>query len=274
MRCINDDIGPCKRRCLESDQNGRGFFDRISSIFKKGKAFGSKLIDAASGETGTAIQNVVLGATNKNPLWRPGFAGENHAILQTDYGLTKGSYIGPGTNLDARLRRGDVGITPVDAAAKRHDLRYTLAQNVGDIRRADVQMLKEVAKSSDRPFNKALGNIGIGGKIALETGGFASPEDFTTFGGVTDPQKRAMYEKALKQAGGSNPASRLRKKMLRQKALTGAAKKNTFRSGNYEALGGGQPGGANILNLLSEQLSKLLLPLAKKHIKGMFAKAR
>ena len=197
-----------------TEQNGSGCLDKIRSLFSKGREIASKVVDAATSETGTAIQNAVFGA-QANPLFKPGFPGEKHAVLQTPYGFTKAEYMGPGTNIDARLARGDGGITSADKASKRHDLRYALAHNIADIRRADVQMLTEVAKSNDTPFNKSLANVGIGGKIALETGGFAKPSDFTTFGGLTDTVKRARYEAALKQAGGSKPPShRLKMKLI------------------------------------------------------------
>lgn len=271
----------CYKRChhrpdlMMREQMGSGFFDRIKDLFSGAKKIASKVLDAASSDTGTAIQNAVLERTNKNPLWRPGFPGEKHAVLQTDYGMTKASWMGPGTNIDARLARGDGGITPADQASKRHDLRYALAKNVGDIRKADVAMLREVAASNDRPFNKALGNVGIGGKIALETGGFAKPEDFTTFGGLTDPVKRAKYEAALKQAGGNikRPGYLLRKKLINQvgrtkKINTKSANANINRASNIEM------GGEGLLGDLSEKLGHLLLPMVKRYIMSGYANHR
>jgi hypothetical protein len=265
----------CRKKCDHTrpdiihshryDQGGEGFVDSLKNLFNGAKRIATKVVDAATSETGTAIQNAVLSQTNKNPLWKPGFPGEKHAILQTDYGLTKGSWIGPGTNIDARLARGDQGITPVDQASKRHDLRYSLAKDVSDIRKADVAMLREVAASNDRPFNKALGNIGIGGKIALESGGFAKPEDFTTFGGLTDPVKRAKYEAALKQAGGKKvkpPGHKLKNKLIKQVAA-GKLKptaKNTNRASNMEGEGIITDG----LEYLSSKAGHALLPLVKK----------
>jgi hypothetical protein len=173
--------------------------------------------------------------------------------------MTKAQYMGPGTNLDARLARGDEGITPADKASKRHDLRYALAHNIGDIRRADVQMLKEVADSNDTTFNKSLANVGIGGKIALESGGFAKPEDFTTFGGLNDVVKRAKYEAALKQAGGSKaPSHRLKMKLIA----------NMRRQKKKEYEGSGVV--TDLMESLSSKGSKMLLPFLVKYFKSGF----
>ncbi len=56
-------------------------------------------------------------------------------------------YDGPGTHLETRVRRGDVGLTRNDAESEAHDLRYGLARSVGDVRAPDLKMLSVLKES-------------------------------------------------------------------------------------------------------------------------------
>lgn len=47
-------------------------------------------------------------------------------------------YCGPGTNLTARLQRGDPGINPLDAACKEHDIAYNEHEDLMERNRADI----------------------------------------------------------------------------------------------------------------------------------------
>ena len=77
------------------DQHGDGF---IGDMFRGARNLGRKA--ACPKET------------------RPLFAGENHAPCA--------NFSGPGTNVEARLRRGDKPSGPIDHAAMRHDISYKI----------------------------------------------------------------------------------------------------------------------------------------------------
>jgi hypothetical protein len=148
--------------------SGAGFVDTIRSIYDKGKTAGrflydhrGKIVDAYTGEVGTALRNMI---PDSDENARPGFPGEKHALLKLPNGKTGvGNYIGPGTNLMARLKRGDPPRTEVDKVAKAHDIRYALATKQSDIRRADNIMINKVKQigrvRGDAPRNIAQANL-------------------------------------------------------------------------------------------------------------------
>ena len=55
-------------------------------------------------------------------------------------------YMGPGTKLDKRLKRGDPGINRLDKIAKQQDIDYTHAKNLQDKWKADTKMIKAIDK--------------------------------------------------------------------------------------------------------------------------------
>lgn len=50
------------------------------------------------------------------------------------------NYCGPGTKLDKRLNRGDVGINPLDEACKSHDIAYAQNKSLETRHRADLEL--------------------------------------------------------------------------------------------------------------------------------------
>lgn len=150
------------------DMEGEGFKEIIQSIYNKGKEGinylfknKDKIVDAYSGEIGTAIKNAL---PDSDDTARPSFAGEKHGILTLKNGkYGTANYMGPGTNLIARLKRGDPPRTEVDKAAMAHDIRYSLAKNTDDIRKADNIMMNAVDRISrnrgDDPKNIAQARL-------------------------------------------------------------------------------------------------------------------
>jgi len=53
-------------------------------------------------------------------------------------------YMGPGTHLAKRLKRGDPGINRLDKIAKQHDIDYSHARNLQDKWKADTKMIKAI----------------------------------------------------------------------------------------------------------------------------------
>jgi hypothetical protein len=80
--------------------------------------------------------------------------------------------MGPGTQVIKRLNAGCGGKSVTDTISKAHDLRYSLAQNDNDTRRADEIMIRALQKArkdgTDNWFNISQGLYGIGSKVTLE----------------------------------------------------------------------------------------------------------
>ena len=55
-------------------------------------------------------------------------------------------YLGPGTKLKKRLKRGDPGINRLDKIAKQHDIDYSKAKNLQDKWKADTKMIESINK--------------------------------------------------------------------------------------------------------------------------------
>ena len=53
-------------------------------------------------------------------------------------------YMGPGTHLEKRLKRGDPGINRLDRIAKQHDIDYSHARNLQDKWKADDKMIRAI----------------------------------------------------------------------------------------------------------------------------------
>lgn len=84
---------------------------------------------------------------NRDPLSRQAFPHETHAVRlspQDPYRWSSYNYMGPGTHLMARLRRGDPPINSADAAAQEHDMIYYL------IPRLPLERQKEAEVWADR----------------------------------------------------------------------------------------------------------------------------
>jgi len=55
-------------------------------------------------------------------------------------------YMGPGTHLEKRLKRGDPGINRLDRVSKQHDINYRKARNLEDKHKADEKMIRSIDK--------------------------------------------------------------------------------------------------------------------------------
>ena len=53
-------------------------------------------------------------------------------------------YMGPGTHLAKRLKRGNRGINRLDKIAKQHDIDYSRAKNLQDKWKADTKMIQAI----------------------------------------------------------------------------------------------------------------------------------
>ena len=55
-------------------------------------------------------------------------------------------YLGPGTLLDKRLKRGDPGKNRLDRIPKQHDIDYSKAKSLQDKWKADDKMIKSISQ--------------------------------------------------------------------------------------------------------------------------------
>ena len=56
-------------------------------------------------------------------------------------------YMGPGTHLEKRLKRGNPGINRLDRIAKQHDIDYSRARTIQDKWKADDKMIRAIQPS-------------------------------------------------------------------------------------------------------------------------------
>ena len=63
----------------------------------------------------------------------------------------RANYLGPGTRLQQRLKRGDRGINRLDELAKIHDIDYSKAKSLKDKWKADDKMIRAI-KNTGRNF--------------------------------------------------------------------------------------------------------------------------
>ena len=62
-------------------------------------------------------------------------------------------YLGPGTHLQKRLKRGHPGINRLDRIAKQHDIDYSRAKTLRDKHAADRKMIKSIDRLGGRKTN-------------------------------------------------------------------------------------------------------------------------
>lgn len=126
-----------------------------------------------------------------NPKEPKLFESENHGVLWVPgRGFERANYMGPGTNVFARLQRGDKGKTPIDAISKLHDIDYTLASGTSKTeeeqtqkaREADNRMIsngwKAYQNGQENLFNLTEGAGLIKAKTWLEDWGLLSKTRF------------------------------------------------------------------------------------------------
>lgn len=119
------------------------------------------------------------------------FEGENHGVLWVPgKGFERANYMGPGTKVFERLKRGDNGKTPIDQISKLHDIDYTLASGTSQTaeeharkgREADDRMIRNgwraYQKGKEGTFNLTEGAGLIKAKTLLEDWGLLSKTQF------------------------------------------------------------------------------------------------
>ena len=127
--------------------------------------------------------------------------GETHGILQMpDGSYERAAYMGPGTNIVRRLKRGDKGKTAVDKIAKRHDLDYSLATTPQDVRDADNRMVSAVKavekRKGDQAWNLRQGKLMIPKILAEKVTGKTF---FNDLKGPRNEAEKNLFQNAIKR---------------------------------------------------------------------------
>ena len=203
---------------------------------------------------------------------RPSYPGERHALLKVPNGkMGIANYMGPGTHVIERLKRGDPPRTLSDKTAQRHDIDYTLASGAKDkatqnklIREADERMvskLKSIEKQGlDSKFNTLQGKKLIQAKMKAEDIGLLKKGSFGGDLKKLSPQENILLKskkEKLQMEGFGHPGGQLKKMMLKQ------ARREAKRGSGLRPSGGGlQPSGGALL--LAGQRG-----LTPKHMRGI-----
>ncbi len=214
---------------LGEEQEGQG----LKEVARKAVASLSSIptnIYTSSGAT--AVRNALGQFTHRNEKgWRPGYKGEFH--------VPGYSWCGPGTNIDARLARGDPGLTQLDRACKVHDLDYALAKTADHVRAADVKFMSNIGKAkTGKAGHKRIIKTVFKKKMRLEDRGKLSHGKFAYESKnkptTSDEALRAARDQTqagldvigegeggirqlIKRRGKKDPARKLRKKMKKYK---------------------------------------------------------
>lgn len=207
---------PIPPEYLPAELQGKGVVDTIV----KGINYVSNLFPASDKE-GTNIE-----------------AGEKHGVLILPNGkIGRANYMGPGTNLVKRLKRGDKPRTAMDELSRAHDIRYDLAKSQADIEEADkifIAAAKKIRKEKkDNILNTYVGQLPIQAKYYAEKKGLIKPsfEKIQTFDKADEDLMRATLKDAIAKGYGANQKISLKKKDL---LLEHTKLINILKSGNKE----------------------------------------
>jgi hypothetical protein len=148
-------------------------------------------------------------------------AGEKHGVLILPNGkIGRANYMGPGTNLIKRLKRGDKPRTEMDELSRAHDIRYDLAKSQADIEEADrifIKAAKKIRKEKkDYSLNTYVGQVPIQAKYYAEKHGLIKPMFKQSPEQTKEDEAlmRATLKDAIAKGYGANRTISLKKKDL------------------------------------------------------------
>ena len=214
---------------LMSQTSGRSLqtvTEKVDLVGQGGAGFGDIVRDV--------INRGANAIANSDETARPRSRGEAHLILKLPNGKNgMANFMGPGTEVIKRLKRGDPGRTASDTVAKRHDIDFALAQGssskkeqVKKIRAADNRMIASLQKinkaGTDARRNVQLGLRGIQAKTIAEDAGVFPKGSFSGSLRTISPEDRSVLESnrtKLSQEGFGDivlPGQELRDKLLRK----------------------------------------------------------
>lgn len=147
-----------------------GYLKRSNDMYQQFKDGVKNASDMYSGYNATMLKNMAS-HFDPNPLARSSFIGEKHIPILTDTGVSMANFCGPGTNLDERLERGDIGVDGpggIDEQCKKHDIAYLNAKTEKDILDADKKLLSDLDSARGNDLTKSVIKTAIKGKMLAE----------------------------------------------------------------------------------------------------------
>ena len=214
---------------LESDVD---FMKRVKSLMTKGqtvKNLATSALEVYNSPIGNALRNAI---PDSDSGARTGFTGETHMIMKLKNGKNGvANFMGPGTQVIERVKRGDPGRTPADSVAKMHDIQYSLAGNARNkadqlkqVRLADNRMISSLkrirANRSDAGRNISAGMRLIQAKEIGEDLGILDKQKFAGPLNQLSAGDNALLKSAqsqMKQEGfGILPGDILKRKLIKQ----------------------------------------------------------
>jgi hypothetical protein len=200
------------------DQSGEGFFsDVLSGVGSAVRGAVSNalspVVDAAArivsvpgdiyaSKAGTYIRNRIPAS---DAGARPAYPGEKHAIQILSNGkFGTANFMGPGTHIEERIKRGDPPRTPSDKVAMAHDIRYALHEDVRDADNHMVRKLTEMQNSGvGNSANISIGKNLIRAKMAAENIGLMNRNQFIADKPTSGPEAAMLRAKLteLEQEG-------------------------------------------------------------------------
>lgn len=108
-------------------------------------------------------------------------------------------FCGPGTKLQKRLERGDVGRNPLDEACKQHDIAYSRSTDLGSRHIADRQLAEEAFKRT------GARDASLGEKLAAAAVGSAMKAKVKLGMGCRKKRRSRRRRKPITVKGGKLP---------------------------------------------------------------------
>lgn len=203
--------------------SGSGIKDSIKSIknkselfsetLKKIKTVGSVVASVYTSKPATIARNYIT-SFDKNPNRKPGYPGELHIPLPTQYGWSIASFCGPGTNLKERLKRGDKGVDGLfgaDEVCKDHDIAYSEATSIKDIKDADKQFIRDIDDADIGKKTRTILKKGMQAKRLAEDINLMDTSDWLKNNKGQGMKRNNNIKK--KRGGAFFPAKNLKKQM-------------------------------------------------------------
>lgn len=193
---VTDELEDQIEKAKEDKQmKGEGFRSFLTTLSK------IPLLREASESLAAQISNAF---PDSDENARPIFPGELHAVLKLpNEKFGRANYMGPGTHVLDRLRRGDPPRVLSDKVSQAHDIRYQLSKTEDDVRVADEKMLRKLnqlkREGTDRSINITPAQIGIRGKIIAEDFGLLSRSRFVNLDKEIPPEGKALLQSKLAQ---------------------------------------------------------------------------
>ena len=258
-------------------QSGQGLIENVQKLIKVAKGADK----FASGEVGTFIKNII---PSSDTLARPSFVGERHAPLRLPNGkIGIANYMGPGTQLIKRIKRGDPPRTMSDKVAQAHDIRYALAKDQSGVASADKKMIRKlkdmIKKKQGNKFNINIGLRGIQAKSLAERSGVVKPGAIASFGDTADadvPMLKAKLAQLEQEGFGPElPGAELKKQILsklrrqaRGHKRNPKAKHRRPKRRHKKAQAGRGDGCCKLAKHLTNMTARKVVPLIVTELKG------